>query len=226
MCNGIEMLCNFELLLIIFMDLTSTYFFAPYEDYSQLNIVLELLAVIFGLVSVWLSKLNNILVYPTGLISTSIYVYLLFHWGLLGDMMINGYYVAMGIYGWYYWSKKKNGLEVHKIATVTGVELRMIFALFLSTLLFVFGIYSVFSFWGSLVSYIDACTSALFFVAMFLMARRKVEHWIFWIVGDVISIPLYIYKGFALTGLQYLIFTLIAIGGYISWKKELDYERR
>jgi nicotinamide mononucleotide transporter len=59
-----------------------------------------------------------------------------------------------------------------------------------------------------------------------LMARRKVEHWIFWIVGDVISIPLYIYKGFALTGLQYLIFTLIAIGGYISWKKELDYERR
>ena len=62
MCNGIEMLCNFELLLIIFMDLTSTCFFAPYEDYSQLNIVLELLAVIFGLVSVWLSKLNNILV--------------------------------------------------------------------------------------------------------------------------------------------------------------------
>ena len=196
--------------------------FSQYKTYSTTETTLEIIAVIFGFLSVWFSKQNKIWVFPTGMISTSIFVYLLLKWELLGDMMINGYYVAMGIYGWYYWSKKKNGLEVHKIATITGVELRMIFALFLSTLLFVFGIYSVFSFWGSVVSYIDACTSALFFVAMFLMARRKVEHWIFWIVGDIISIPLYLYKELGLTSLQYLIFTIIAIFGYIQWKKILN----
>ena len=75
---------------------------------------------------------------------------------------------------------------------------------------------------GSLTSYIDNITTAIFFVGMWLMAKRKIENWIFWIIGDVISVPLYFYKGLTFTSLQYFIFTIIAISGYYSWKKILN----
>ena len=82
------------------------FLFGQYQDYDPIHISLEITAVIFGFLSVWFSKENNIWVYPTGMISTSIFVYLLFKWGLLGDMMINGYYFIMSIYGWYIWTRK------------------------------------------------------------------------------------------------------------------------
>ena len=82
------------------------FLFEQYSSYAVLDIVLEITAVFFGFASVWYSKQNNILVFPTGLISTSIFVYLLFKWQLLGDMMINGYYFIMSLYGWYIWTRK------------------------------------------------------------------------------------------------------------------------
>ena len=119
------------------MELVSEYLFAPYYSYSQLNIFLELTAVIFGLLSVWFSRKNSTLVYPTGLITTSIYVYLLFHWRLLGDMLINGYYFLMGIYGWYFWSKKENGITVNKISRVTKFESYVLWIWFFGSLVLV-----------------------------------------------------------------------------------------
>ena len=98
----------------------------------------------------------------------------------------------------------------------------MALLLFVASLLFVFWIYQAFDKWKDWTAYLDALTTAIFFVGMALMARRKIEHWVFWIVGDIISIPLYFYKGLTLTSLQYVIFTLIAIFGYRSWKKILD----
>ena len=91
--------------------------------------------------------------------------------------------------------------------------------IFLISLIFVSNIYKSFNLFTSWTAYIDTITTGLFFVAMWLMARRKVENWIFWIIGDIISIPLYFYKGLAITTIQYFIFTIIAIMGYISWKK-------
>ena len=85
-------------------------FFQQYSDYQTLDISLEIIAVVFGILSVWFSKKNNILVYPTGMISTSIFTYLLFKWSLLGDMMINAYYFMMSIYGWYIWTRKVNNI--------------------------------------------------------------------------------------------------------------------
>ena len=82
--------------------------FDQYSQYETHDIFLEMFAVLFGLISVWYSKRNNILVFPTGMISTAIFVYLLFKWSLLGDMIINGYFFIMSIYGWYVWSRKKN----------------------------------------------------------------------------------------------------------------------
>ena len=197
------------------------FLFQQYSQHNELDIFFEIVAVIFGLLSVWFSKNNNILVYPTGMISTSIFTYLLFKWGLLGDMMINAYYFIMSIYGWYIWTRKKNNI-VTPISKISNYEKKISLFIFISSLIFVYGIYNYFDKWGLLTSYIDNITTAIFFVGMWLMAKRKIENWVFWIIGDVISVPLYFYKGLTFTSLQYFIFTIIAISGYYSWKKILN----
>ena len=195
--------------------------FQQYSDYETLDISLEIIAVVFGILSVWFSKKNNILVYPTGMISTSIFTYLLFKWSLLGDMMINAYYFIMSIYGWYIWTRKVNNV-VTPISKVSLPEKITSLIIFFFSLSFVYGIYNYFDKWGSYTSYIDNFTTAIFFVGMWLMANRKIENWIFWIIGNIISIPLYFYKGLTFTSIQYIIFTVIAISGYYTWKKILD----
>ena len=195
--------------------------FQQYSDYETLDISLEIIAVVFGILSVWFSKKNNILVYPTGMISTSIFTYLLFKWSLLGDMMINAYYFVMSVYGWYIWTRKVNSI-VTPISKVSSPEKITSLIIFFFSLSFVYGIYNYFDKWGSYTSYIDNFTTAIFFVAMWLMANRKIENWIFWIIGNIISIPLYFYKGLTFTSIQYIIFTVIAISGYYTWKKILD----
>ena len=201
------------------------FFFGQYFEYETLDIVLEIIAVIFGFLSVWYSKQNKIWVFPTGMISTSIFVYLLFKWGLLGDMMINGYYFIMSVYGWYIWTRKIDETHNTPISTTTKKEKLMSVGIFIATMIFVFIVYKTFDKWTSWVAYVDTITTAVFFVGMWLMAKRKIENWIYWIIGDIISIPLYFYKGFTFTSLQYLGFTFIAIFGYLAWKKHLNKSR-
>ena len=200
---------------------TFNFLFDQYKNYSTLDITLEIIAVVFGFLSVWYSKQNKIWVFPTGIISTLIFVYLLFKWQLLGDMMINAYYFIMSIYGWYIWTRKVDATQVTQISSTTSKEKKTSIALFFATLLFVFIVYKIFDKWTSWVAYIDTITTAIFFVAMWLMAKRKIENWLFWIVGDLISVPLYLYKGFTFTSFQYFGFTFIAIFGYLAWKKNL-----
>jgi len=197
------------------------YLFEQYSEYETLDIILEITGVVFGLLSVWFSKNNNILVFPTGMISTAIFVYLLYKWILLGDMMINGYYFIVSIYGWYIWTRKQNNV-VTPISTLNYNEKKISIFIFVFSIIFVYLVYVYFDKWDSFTAYIDNFTTAIFFVGMWLMAKRKIESWIFWIIGDVISIPLYFYKGLTFTSLQYLIFTFIAIAGYYSWKKILN----
>jgi len=199
------------------MDFLDQLFF-QYSQYSNTDISLEIIAVCFGFLSVWFSKNNNILVFPTGMINTSIFVYLLLKWSLLGDMIINAYYFIMSIYGWYFWLKGTNN-TVSPISKVSNIDIRIVVLLFISSSVFVSLVYTFFDKWETFISYIDILTTAIFFAAMWLMAKRKVESWIFWIVGNIISVPLYLHKGLAFTSIQYFIFTVIAIAGYIKWKK-------
>ena len=156
------------------------------------------------------------------MISTIIFVYLLLKWELLGDMMINAYYFIMSVYGWYFWTKKVDQTHVTPISTMTTKEKQASVAIFIATLIFVFAVYKTFDKWTSWVAYVDALTTAIFFVGMWLMAKRKIGNWIFWIIGDIISVPLYFYKGFTFTSFQYSGFTVIAIYGYLAWKKLLN----
>jgi nicotinamide mononucleotide transporter len=198
------------------------YFFSQYRNYNQVDIILEITGAIFGLLSVWFAKKDNILVFPTGLVSTFIYAYLLWQWELLGDSMINVYYFVMSIYGWYHWTRKKGSQVEFPIAVMNNKEKGIAVVLFLTTIIFVVLVYFYFNKFTNWYSYIDTFLTAIFFVGMWLMAKRKIENWIFWIIGDIISIPLYFAKGFTFTSLQYLIFTIVAIYGYLEWKKILN----
>ena len=205
--------------------------------FKNYQIILEIIAASVGLLSVYFSIKKNIWVYPTGIISTAIYVYLLFFAGLFGDCMINVYYTIMSIYGWYLWTKSS---EDHVHVDVTwATKKEWIFAsiLFIFSVILVMLIYyykpyidNQFSFngirlgWYHLdwANWMDVFTTSIFLVGMWFMAKRRIENWIFWIIGDLICIPMFIYKGLGITSVQYLIFTVMAILGYQNWKKSFN----
>ncbi|MFT7251498.1 MAG: nicotinamide mononucleotide transporter [Flavobacterium sp.] len=197
------------------------FLFSQYYDSEPFDLILEIIAILFGLVSVLLAKKNNILVYPTGMISTVIFVYLLNKWGLVGDMLINGYYTTMSIYGWYIWSRKTNNKPEYPISIMTTKEYYQGILIFIITMLFVVVVYKYFNKFTHWTAYVDTFTTGVFFVGMWLMAKRKIENWILWIIGDLVSVPLYFYKGYTFTSIQYVIFTIIAIYAYLEWKKNL-----
>lgn len=198
------------------------FLFSQYNEYATTDIVLEIVAVVFGIISVFFAKNNNILVYPTGLVSTIIYVYLLNKWGLVGDMLINGYYATMSFYGWFLWTSKKDNQVEYPISWMTKKESVKAVVIFILTILFVILVYHWFNKFNDWTAYVDAFTTGIFFVGMWLMAKRKIENWLLWIIGDIISVPLYFYKGFTFSSLQFLIFTIIAFFGYLEWKKILQ----
>jgi nicotinamide mononucleotide transporter len=196
--------------------------FAQYQDTPTFLIILEMIGVVFGFLSVWYAKRENILVFPTGIISTGIFVYILWVYGLLGDMLINAYYFSMSIIGWYLWTRKVDADHFIPITKTNKQEKKWSIFLFIGAVVFVILVYSLFDKFNSWTAYVDTLTTAIFFVGMWLMAKKKLENWIYWIIGDVISVPLYLYKGLIFTSLQYLLFTIIAIYGYMAWKKNLN----
>ena len=149
------------------------FLFEQYSSYAPKDVYLEITAVIFGFASVWYSKRNNILVFPTGLISTSIFVYLLFKWQLIGDMLINGYYFIMSLYGWYIWTRKVDSEHVTPISKNYKKRAVNRCCFIRSNLIICVCVYQFFDMWNGWVAYVDTFTTALFFVGMWLMAKRK-----------------------------------------------------
>jgi nicotinamide mononucleotide transporter len=230
------------------MNTIIDFFLEPYRTASTINIILEFIAASFGIASVFFAKRENILVYPTGIISTVIYVYLLSQWALYGDLIINVYYTIMSIFGWYMWSRviddNKNHIPISR--TNTNDKLKAI-GIFLFTSVFVIVVYRYYNVMpndlnfaesiqyafsnltsGSLekfrlaIPYIDTFTTGIFFAAMWLMALKKIENWTLWIIGNIASIPLYFVKGYGFTGIQYFVFLILAILAYKQWKKTLN----
>lgn len=212
--------------------------FNQYDGVPTHLVVLEIIGVIFGFLSVWYARKGNIWVYPTGIISTMLFVYLLWHYVLWGDMLINVYYTIMSIYGWVLWARNAQD-NIITISRTTLADWKTATLLGAFSFLFVIGVYYLkpfikndFSMQGVTLGfhnflpteYVDVFTTAIFLVGMWLMAKRKIENWLFWIVGDLISIPLYYIKGMVFTSLQYLLFTIIAIMGYLEWRRKLQQE--
>lgn len=198
------------------------FFINAYKEASTIQIVLEFIVFVFGILSVWFAKKENILVYPTGLIATIITTYLLWIAGYLGDMMINAYFSMMSIYGWYKWTNKESNHDNLIITRTTFKEKLTGIVLFFITVFVVFGIYKFFDYKIHKENYIDIFASGLFFTAMWYMALKKIENWTLWIIADIIVTPLYAYRGLGILSLQYLIFTILAVSAYLEWKRILN----
>ena len=186
----------------------------------QQTTILEVIAVFFGLLSVIYSRKQNILVFPTGIISVIIYVYICQKYGLYADMGINFFYFVMSIYGWYNWTHQKGEAKTRSITTTNKKE--KIYLSLLGIVFFIIIRYILINYTDSTVPNIDAITTSIFLIGMWLMSLKKLENWTLWIIGDIISIPLYAYKGLILTSLQYAVFLIIAILGYITWKNAIS----
>ncbi|MBJ2173913.1 nicotinamide mononucleotide transporter [Aureibaculum sp. A20] len=227
------------------------FFLEPYRTATTLDIVLEFTAMLFGVVGVWYGKKENILVYPLGIISTCIYVYICYKFVLYGDFIINIYYTIMSIFGWYMWSKVIDDKESHiPISRTNKSDKIKAFGIFVFTSIFVIIVYRYYNVMpnnlgftesinyaitnmtsGSLddfrkiTPFLDTFTTGIFFAAMWLMALKKIEHWILWILGNIVAIPLYFVKGLGFTGIQFIILLVIAYLGYKQWKKSLDNQK-
>ena len=179
----------------------------------------EIVAVIFGLLSVWYAKKEKILVYPTGIINVLIYIYICYGAGLYADMGINAFYFVMSVYGWYNWSRKIDPSHHVPISKATRLQLVISFAacfVFFLLLWYVLARYT-----NSMVPVWDSFTTSIFIVSMWLMALKKIENWLGWIIGDVLVLPLFAYKGLIFTSFQYAVFLALAISGYLEWRKKL-----
>jgi nicotinamide mononucleotide transporter len=197
------------------------FFFETYQSRATHLIVLEAIAFVFGIASVVYAKKENILVYPIGLVATIITVYLFLHDELMGDMMMNFYYSVVSIYGWWNWSRKKGNDYIVPISRTTTKEKWIGFVMFILTMIVTYLVYKAYGTEINSSNYIDIFTSGVFFTAMWFMANKKIENWTLWIFADLITVPLYASRGWGMFSLQYLIFTFLAIQGYIQWKKSL-----
>ena len=187
--------------------------------------LIEFIAVFAGIASVWFSRLENVLVYPVGLINTIIYIYLSFKFHLPGEASVNFYYTVMSFYGWYMWLKKDQ--QQHKILHVSYSDNKMwlyqvIFFLFFYVVLYFSLVLLKQEFFEGAIPWADAFASATAFTGMWLMTRKKVESWYWWIATNIASIPLYFVKGLVFTSVYYFVLLIMAVFGLIEWKKRAN----
>jgi len=184
--------------------------------------LLEYIAVFSGILSVWYSRKAHILVYPIGLINTIIYVWLSFKADLLGEASVNFYYTVMNVYGWVMWTRKDQ--QQQKLLSITFSDQRwwkmqiLFFAFFYVSIFFSLQ-YLKQSFAAGAIPWADAFASATAFTGMWLMTRKKVESWIWWIATNIASIPLYFTKGYVVTSLYYIILLGMAVAGWVEWRR-------
>jgi len=176
----------------------------------------EILGVIFSILYLYFSIRQNILLWPMGLASALLYMVVFFQSKFYADMGLNGYYVVISIYGWFLWKKGKeeqeSGLPVSRLGKKNAVILLLI-----TTAAFVVIGMVLKEYTDSPVPFWDAFTTAVSFTATWMLARKILENWILWIIVDLVSMGLYLYRGLYPTMLLFGIYTTMAVIGYYKW---------
>ncbi len=184
---------------------------------------IEFVAVFAGIGSVWFSRKENILVYPVGLINTLFYIYLSIKGHLLGEASVNLYYTIMSIYGWILWSRKdktKQEVLLHVTYSYRNDWIRqLVFFLIFYIVIFISLSWAKQAFAPEAIPWADAFASATAYTGMWLMAKKKVESWLWWIATNCASIPLYFVKGYVFTSIQFIVLLILAFSGWLEWKK-------
>jgi len=178
--------------------------------------LLHWIGVLCGVIQVLLAKANNVLLYPFGIASILITIYVLYDAGLYAELLLNGYYLVMSIYGWIYWMKRPNAEPVP--ATYSGKR-----DWFITSLIVGVGFpmlyYTLMHFTDSTVPAWDAWVSATAWAGMWLLAKRKIENWVLLNVSNAFAIPLLIHKDLHLFALLTLFLFVVAIFGYFQWRR-------
>ena len=182
---------------------------------------LEFIAVITGIASVIYSRKENILVYPVGMVSTGIFVLIYITHGLYADASVNFYYTIMSVIGWLMWARKTDGKKILTISVSSYKEWKNSFVFFAGCWIVLYFLLSRFT--DSVVPLADSFTSAAAYTGMWLMNKKKLENWIWWIITDLASVPLNFYKHLVFTSFQYLVFLILAVMGYITWRKKIQH---
>jgi nicotinamide mononucleotide transporter len=184
---------------------------------------LEFIAVLAGIASVWFSKKEHILVYPVGLINTIIFVYISIKGHLLGEASVNIYYTIMSLYGWWLWTRKNDQEQIilHiRFSSKKEIIQQLLFFAGFYTVLYTALLFSQASFAPGAIPWADALSSAAAYTGMWLMAKKKVESWYWWIATNICSIPLYFVKGYVFTSVQFIVLLLLAVAGLMEWRKK------
>ena len=187
---------------------------------------IEMFAALLGIISVWYARKENILVFPFGIANVLIYIYICFTARLYANAGINAVYLISNIYGWYMWARKdeNNGsLQITRNTSKQNVSSWVSVVVVYVAAFFVLREANKTDpdYLHSYLPYIDSFNTSFFLVATILMAVKKAENWVFWIIGDLVSIPIFISQGLYFTGIQYTVFLVLAILGWIEWKKKV-----
>jgi len=183
----------------------------------NLNLFIELLAASTGVASVWFAKRNSIWVYPVGLVSVLLYVQICYQFGLYADMVVNAYYFIISVYGWYHWTHKSGEKKDREIGRLSHLSNLLMALGSIGLTYLIFKILQNYT--DSTVPFWDAFSTSMFVFAMLAMALRKIEHWIYWIIGDLVAIPLFLSKELMLTSIQYFFFLILAVWGFVEWMR-------
>ncbi len=188
--------------------------------------VLELFGTLVGLIYLWLEYKASIYLWITGIIMPAIYIFVYYNAGLYADFGINIYYLLAAIYGWLYWTYGGKNKETNYLP-ITHAPTRIYLPLLCTFVVFFIGIaWILIEFTDSNVPWLDSFTTALSIVGMWMLAKKYVEQWLSWILVDIVSSGLYIYKELYLTAGLYFIYTVIAVLGYMKWKKIMTHEQK
>lgn len=189
---------------------------------------IEMFAALLGIISVWYARKENILVFPFGIANVLIYIYICFTARLYANAGINAVYLISNIYGWYMWARMDENNESLQITRNTSKQ--NVWSLVSVVVVYVAAFFVLREanktdpdYLHSYLPYIDSFNTSFFLVATILMAVKKAENWVFWIIGDLVSIPIFISQGLYFTGIQYTVFLVLAILGWIEWKKKVEF---
>jgi len=191
------------------------------QQWWQQQSLLQVIGVITGLLCVYLAAKNNIWNWPIAIVSVGIYIFIFFDARLYADMGLQFYFMAMNIYGWYYWSRKPDSDKKTPVVLITKKEG---FYSVIAVIIFTYILGSILKYTPASYPFIDSFCTACSLVAQVFLARKVLENWLIWIFVDIVYVGVYIFKGLHLTAIMYAIYVAIALIGYIDWKK--DYKKQ